>query len=118
MHKNNSTPIYNTIHLLQLILLAGLSWAKNESERHDECWFNCQMCVRASDKRVSARTCLSSVTLKPRSVLYNDLTDEVCLLYRSFQSGNFTFAKRQQYLSIFGCQITNCSVALLVKFIS
>jgi len=36
------------------------------------------MFVRASDKRVSERTCLSSVTLKPRSVLYNDLADEVC----------------------------------------
>jgi len=49
----------------------------------------CQVCVRASDKRVSARTCLSSITLKPRSLLYNDLTDEVCLLYGSLQCNCF-----------------------------
>jgi len=44
-----------------------------------------------SDKRVSERTCLSSVTLKPYSVLYNDLNDEVCTPSDLFTAAGFIF---------------------------
>ena len=79
-------------HTVFLVMVGYDGWLVVLSEEWE--WMTwwmlvCQVCVRVSDKRVSSCTCLSSVTLQPRSVLYNDLTDEVCLLQNSLQSDGF-----------------------------
>lgn len=46
----------------------------------DKSFFHEQMEVRASDIRVSERVCMSSITIDGYTTVYNELTDEVCII--------------------------------------